>query len=149
MEQITGLLSALGNEIGIADLSPDDNGACSLFFDELVVNMEYHKESNLLHLYSHLGTLPGDGREELFVRMLEANCFYRGTQGGTLAIDEEADAALLFYQTPVDLLNEADFLRIVENFVNVADTWSGQLSGSGEHVAASEAEPDETPGIRV
>jgi len=126
--QFTDLLASFGKTVGIDNLTHDE-GYCCLFFDEVVVNLE--ERDGILFLYTTVGQLPENGREKLYAALLNANCFYKGTQGATLGADEKAGIVMLSYQTVLSVLDDATFEKIVENFVNVADTWTtkvGELS---------------------
>jgi hypothetical protein len=126
----SALLADFGKKIGIADLAPDEAGYCCLAFDEVVVNLEFNEASDQLFLSSHVGDLPDDGREALYEQLLEANYFFRGTNGAVLSVDTPSKQVVLLHQTPTVTLDGGSFETLIENFVNVAERWVGQLSGS-------------------
>ena len=74
--------------MGLPGLSLDENNHCVLLFDDKVVlNMELNEEKELLIIYSYLGEVPFEGRENIFESLLESNLFWKDTQGATIGID--------------------------------------------------------------
>ena len=128
---IDSLIPALGKHVGIPQLNLDDSGWCALFVDELVINIEYRDSSEQLFIYTPVGVLPAENREPLYRELLEANCFFRGTQGGCLSVDSGAGVVLLSFSWPVRALCEAELIQLIENVVNVAETWSKRLRRIG------------------
>ena len=123
------LLTAFGQEIGIPDLAFDANGTCSLIFDDMVVNIEKNTEGEKIFLYSTVGTIPATDKEPFYKMLLEANAFFKGTGGGTLAIDEPSCAVLFLYQMSVKAMDNAAFSRTIENFINITEHWVNKLNG--------------------
>ena len=150
-DQFADLLSDFGKEIGIPELAFDENGTCSLIFDEVVVNIEKNTEDGKLFFYSNLGTIPATQREGFYKTLLEANAFYKGTGGGTLAIDESSNIVLFLYQVPVKSLDHGTFSKTMENYINIVEYWTEQVKGypsASGTAAPADAEPRHV-GMRV
>jgi hypothetical protein len=141
-QRFAELVQQLGKTVGIDDLAPDDNGYLCLTFDERPVNIE--ERDGIIFLYAALGPLPTDDPENLYRRLLSANCFYRETQGATLGVDDRL-GVLLFYQTPVAALEGNQFETILQNFINTADAWRGRLE-EARSTGGAASTAAETPG---
>lgn len=126
-DQFAELLSEFGKEIGIPDLTFDENGTCSLIFDDVVVNIEKNTDDEKIFLYSNLGTIPPQQREAFYKKLLEANAFFKGTGGGTLAVDEHSNIVLFLYQVPVKSLDHGAFSKTMENYINIVEYWTEQV----------------------
>jgi hypothetical protein len=116
------LIRALGHAVGIDDLDLDDGGTCTLRFDETGLTLELDESEDRLVLHAALGRLPAEGQAELLARLLEANLFWKDTQGATLALDRREDRVLLLRAVPLDA-PPAGFPGLVERFVDAAEAW--------------------------
>lgn len=148
---IQTLLSEFGKTVGIPDLCFDENGYCCLFFDDMVVNMELAEDGDHLFLYSNVGEIPEGNLPAFYEMLLEGNYFFRKTRGATLGIDRDANIVLLIYRRPTLNLELSDFEQLIENFVNVTESWTRNINGF-EGSAADPADgsgDDLMPGIRV
>ena len=145
------MVAGLGAELGIEGLELDEYGYCCLEFPDQTINLEAD-DNGLIFLYAHLGNLPKDDKEEFYGLRLEANYFCQQTGGGTIGIDRNADVVLLLMQTHVSALETGDIRAMLENFLNVAVTWSRRVaeyaSGSGATPTANK-EAVLPPGQRV
>jgi hypothetical protein len=74
----------LGERIGLAGLGLDADGHVALGLDEVLVGLDVDDRTGVLPLYAHLGR-PGGGETALYRAMLDANLFWRGPGGATLA----------------------------------------------------------------
>ena len=126
-KELDGLVSDLGKEIGIPDLALDEESYGCLFVDDVALNLEYDEEGNRLLLYTRLGEAPERGRESFYETLLDANLFWKGTGGATIGLDKETGGVLLAYGFDLDGTSLADFKTVVENFVNIAETWIGRV----------------------
>ena len=144
---IDAILADFGASIGIPDLSFDENGFCCLFFDDVAVNLELDRAAGRLVAYANVGALPEKPDVEFQQMLLEANYFYRHTDGGTLGTDRESRLVVLAYQTPLVSLDLQRFNRLIENFVNMAERWATRIREFAPSAPASPA--GETPGMRV
>ncbi|MBW2067592.1 MAG: type III secretion system chaperone [Deltaproteobacteria bacterium] len=125
--EIQEALQELGSQIGIPDLSFDENGYCCLLFDDIVVNVEADSDSEILFLYSNVGELPPEANAELYEMLLEENFLFRGTGGGALGIDKDTGIIAYAYQIPFDLVSSGNFEQILENFVNLVEDFTQRI----------------------
>ncbi len=122
--EFSELLNNFGSRNGIEDLAPE-KGYCCLMFDDIVVNIE--ENNGNIFFYTPVGELPPEGGEEIYKALAKANFFFMGTQGATLSADPDSGMILLAYMTPACALDDTSFDKTVENFVNVAEEWSGKI----------------------
>jgi hypothetical protein len=140
------LIRALGHAVGIDALALDDNGTCTLRFDETMLTCELDAGEDQLVLHAVLGPLPTDGRAELLARLLEGNLFWKDTHGATLALDRRDARVLLLRAVPLDS-PPAGFPGVVERFVDGAEAWREVIAtsfGAGPQPTASTAFIDPT-----
>lgn len=124
---LEAMVEQLGRELEISGLALDEHGYACLFFDETAVNLEVD-ENGLLFLYTNIGTIPKQDREGFYRILLEANYFFQSTGGATIGIDEAEGIVLLIMQTRSQALEYEDFRQMLENFINITDTWTRRLS---------------------
>ena len=55
------LMAAFGDEIGIADLRPDEDGICNLAFDGMNVSFTSVPETERLAVWAEIGEMPPEG----------------------------------------------------------------------------------------
>lgn len=147
-EHVANLVKQFGADYEIDGLTLDENGYCCLMFDEIVVNLEAGEDGQLF-LYANVGTAPEDGREGFFQMLLEANYLYKNTAGGVIGYDAEHDIVLLTIQTPGSTLEKSSFETLLENFVNVAATWTQRVSEYSEPTVEMDEAVVPTSGVRV
>lgn len=125
------LLNDLGLTMGLANLKFNEEGCARLVFDgKTSVNLESDAETGLLQIYTDLGPLPAEGREALYLSLLEGNLFGLGTQGATLAVDSANREVVLCRTLTANEQSASTFVAIIESFVNSAEQWRAQLDGS-------------------
>ncbi len=123
-ETFNKLMASLATRIGLPSLSTTQDGIYDLFFDDLPLTFQYLPENDSLLLFSSLGKLPDQGREELCLKLLEANHFFSGTAGATLSAHRSTGLVGLHQVVPMQILDEARFLQILEAYMNTAEQWA-------------------------
>ncbi len=140
-ENFQVLLKELGTTIGLADLSPDDEGYCSLTFDDkIVLNLQYDQRTENIVIFTELGEVRDELALKVYSRFLEANMFWKDTGGGTLCVEPKTMTAMLEYQESVAKMDEVRFQQLVEGFINIAEYWIGYLN---ELQTGDNLQPDE------
>lgn len=126
--KVETLLSELGVFLGLNKLSFNENGVCSLVFNELInVHIEPDGESKL-YIYSPICELPQDikDREKLLSVLFEAQLFGKGTQMLHFGLDAEENKIYLW-----KVIENADTGKeirdMIEVFCNVFDAWEHQI----------------------
>ncbi len=140
------LLQNLGQSVNLPGLGFDANGCARLLVDgTIAVNFEHDPASASIQLYSTLGALPSQGREALFLQLLEANLFGARTLGSTLAVDSLYGEIVLCRSVPLDDAEPASFADLVAQFVSTVEDWTARLDAplpaTPSDVPAEPAEP--------
>lgn len=136
------LTNALGKAAGIPDAAPGADGVFRMEIGEKPLSVIRQGEG--IVLYCALGNLPADADAANRVRaaLLSANVLYRETYGACLGAAPEDRVVTLCFQTPMHSVTEEGFVRIVENFLTLAELWEKRLAELGE----GEARPGEKDG---
>ena len=127
-ESFERLLAAFAVRTGLDSVKATPQGICNLFFDGLPLTLQYLPESGSLLLFSCLGKLPDEGREAFCLTLLEANHFFSGTGGATLSAQRSTGLVALHQTVPMQILDEARFLQILETYMNTAEHWAKALA---------------------
>lgn len=137
---VDAALSAFGSVIGLPDLGWDEARCCSLQFDEVTVNLEHVAEEQQIYVLCRLGQAPGHEGDRLAVyqKLLEWNCFYRGTGGGVIGVDGGEGGIILSHRISVANPSGERLAAFIEEFLQVAETLRGEL---GETPAADSGTP--------
>lgn len=85
------LISKLGEMIGISDLSFDDEGSCSVLFDE--DEFFFEKIKDHLVIIAPLGS--AENKEDLYREILEANFMGQDCALGSIGINKEQEEFVL------------------------------------------------------
>lgn len=141
------LLNQFGKSIGLDNLSLEQDETSLLVFDDkVVVNFRYDADHDSLLIFSPVGMLPAQNRAEICEYLLQANLFWTGTGGGTLAVDAATDEVILAYRTPVANLDSVSLERLVDSFVTGAEAWIAILHGQ---VDVADVELPTVPGFAM
>lgn len=129
------LMAAFGNEIGIADLRPDEDGICNLAFDGMNVSFTSVPETERLAVWAEIGEMPPEGGDRLCRAMMEAMFMGQATAGASFSINGETGR---IYHQRIESLRGLDFdefRAMVEKFVNTLEQWR-KLTAEYRPVAA-------------
>lgn len=141
LEASANLIRSLGDELGIEGLELDEYGYCCLEFPDQTINIEAD-DAGLIFLYSHLGNLPAENQTEFYAQLLEANYFWQQTGGACIGIDRAANVVLLAAQAHVSSLYITDLKNMLENFLNIAVTWTRRIQAFDGSPASTDQEKD-------
>ena len=130
--QLETLLNGLGEVVGLVGIGLNENGVCSLSFNqEIRVNIERDDERDrMVHVYSILCEIPSgiETREKLFSSLLQANLFGRGTgPKARFALDQHAGEIILHYTFHEEQTDIGAFLDDIQTFVNLVEIWDERL----------------------
>lgn len=138
------LLQGLGEEIGLADLRPDEDGTCRLGMDDMVVDMKATGDGRHVLLFGEIAPLPQERREELVMQLLGGNFLFQGTAGAALGLDVDTHTLYLQQMESLDGLDELAFAKLLETFANTMESWKKLLSDfelQAESAPAQEEQP--------
>lgn len=125
-EAFTSLLSTLAPALGLPEISlREDDPSCLLVIDDFEVSLRYLPGSDTVMMFTVVAPLPEKGRNELFASLLDANTFFHGTQGFTLAAREDTGVTLQGVM-PMRVLDSANMPVWLQNFVNIAEEWQAR-----------------------
>ena len=141
LDLANNLLNTFGLTIGIDGLRLDDQGYCCLRFDALDTHFQYDQADDSLVLFARLGALDEDALAEGCAWMMNANLFWAGTNGATLALQPGPNLVFLQTKTPVQAMDYPRFERWLGEFVSAADRWAANLQqlNAGEPLAPAVA----------
>jgi hypothetical protein len=128
-EAMQNLFKEFGETIGIPDLQPDEENRCNLMFDEVAVSFELNQDGNSIYVYSYLGDVPSENREQFYAGLLDANYTFKHTQGATLGVEYASKKVLLIREYGLEAMRLASFEHAVEQFVNLAEYWKQKMPG--------------------
>lgn len=112
------LIAELGRNIGLEGLAFENDGTCSVFFDEDEVFFEKH--GGKLLFIAPLGS--AEGKEDLYRTVLEANFLGGGAALGAIGIDPDQDGFVLSRVLEGDE-DYADFERSLLLFIRCLRKW--------------------------
>ena len=121
------LLAGFGESIGIHDLTPDEQGACTLKFDDQVVTFQQEQSSGRMIAYSVLGQLGADTPASKLRDLLSANLFWLGTADATLALDADSQKLVLERRFDTERCSPVEFEELIGLFVDTAEAWHEQF----------------------
>ena len=123
LEAFKSLLSTLAPALGLPEITIREEDPVSLLgIDDFEVSLRYLPASDLVMLFTVVAPLPEQGKEQLHAALLDANTFFHGTQGFTLAAREDTGVTLQGVM-PLRVLDSSNITTWVQNFLNVAEHW--------------------------
>lgn len=121
-----------GKEIGLPDLKLNDDGICSLSFDEkLNVDIVYRKDQEQVIFAAPVGNIPVEGQENFFKQLLISNAFGIENAGATLGIEEEENRVILSYMFISSTFSFDLFKTVLGNFVDLVEAWQEKIETMG------------------
>ena len=149
-EQVQVLLRDLGGLVGLPELGLDADGHCSLVFDGRVeVDLAYAEGDDRLTVAALLGRLPVDAPAERYLELLDANFFWRGTEGATLGVERDSGTVVLLEALPLAGLDIGGLERHLDVFVATAETWVQALAAGGGAADGQAAIAPAGPGFMI
>ena len=126
-DAFTSLLSALAPALGLPEITVrEDDPSCLLVIDDFEVSLRWLPEADMVMMFTVVAPLPLEGREALYAELLDANTFFHGTQGFTLAAREDTGVTLQGVMS-MRMLDGSNVAQWVQNFV--ADPSDGRSAG--------------------
>jgi hypothetical protein len=133
MTRFTSVLESLAKMLEIPPLELDGNGAAGLQInDDIFLSLHYDADMETFLLYSPVGMLR-DNEAATLAALLEANAFFAGTAGFTLALAD--DVVILQAGVPIAALDVTLLFQLMERFVHVWEYWNEILTSGGDEEA--------------
>jgi Tir chaperone protein (CesT) family len=148
-QKMNDLLNELGTLLGLEDLALNENNCCFLSFDDTYVTIEHDPVTSHTVLFSPIGGIPKENREEFYITLLDGNFFWQSTSGATLSIDREEELVYLFYDFEPKHTSFSQFQNVLENFVAVAEEWTGKTNSFSVEVEPDSIKSEPENAIKV
>ncbi len=118
--------SSLGVEKDEAIKALENNAFQIQLKDSLLISTEIDEKTGDIIFSAELGTIKTDFIPQIAVLLLQANVFWTGTNGATLALDQSTSTVLLLDRVSpnTELKN---FEARLTNFLETASLWSTHL----------------------
>jgi hypothetical protein len=116
----------LGEKLKIEGLVADEENNCYLAFDEkYFVKCSLDLEKEQVSFLAYIGALPDD--KAVYYRGLLQSCyFWIDTAGANLSLDPSDGTLLLIQYCDMNMLNSAEFYKVLEKFVNAMEHWDAK-----------------------
>jgi len=145
-EQVQLLLRDLGKLVGMNDLALDEHGRCALLIDDrLEISVTFANGDDHLVMAALVGELPADAPQERYAALLDANFFWRGTNGATLGVDRDTRAVVLLERLPITGLYVGHLEAILGDFVDSGLDWMNRLANHTDEPQGASAAADHSP----
>lgn len=140
-ENAAATLAEFGTQIGLPSLAFDESGLSSIGFDDFIVNLELTANGELLSLSIWLDNISEERRAEVALHMADANYLLYGTNGATLGMSRNGGDVVLAVQVDTGTLSLQRLSTVIENLLNLAETWKQRLSQQDVAAPDTGAEP--------
>lgn len=125
--EVNGLLKQLGKILDLP-LELDANNRCLILLDEkIVLNLELDEERHELIVYAYISVVPFAAKELVLGILLEANFFWRISNGSTFALDKQTQTLVLQRKFELPLREVENFEDDIAVFVDVAEAWMKRI----------------------
>lgn len=119
-DMYAGLLKTLGNDLGIEDVHPNEDGECTLAFDDCFVSFSFIEDAGMISMYSGVCEVPGDCPREVLEMLLDEQVFFKGTRGATLSLSKSRHMVLAHLNLFIGVLDSERFSAAVQNLLQTA-----------------------------
>lgn len=121
MEAVNNLLKELGKHIGLEQLELDEDGQCTLAFDEEIVVTFVADPDGGLNAVSFVGELPESGAESFVKALLEENFLPSNHGGGRFAMEPNSNRVVMVGRWDAQKTDLGFLSAQLESFVNSID----------------------------
>ncbi|MCL2001639.1 MAG: type III secretion system chaperone [Planctomycetes bacterium] len=111
-------------------LEVEDESTVHASFDGIPLILEHLPEAEQILLVAPIADMPAEGGNALCREILKGQYLFAETRGATLALDADENFVCLQIAPSMRALTPENFPALVENFLNVAETWRGRLETS-------------------
>ena len=111
-----------GKEVGLPNLKLNENGVCSLCFNDCIsVDIVYNEKNNNCFLASPICLIPNNDREKFYEQLLISNNTYNENGGVILGIEEDTNRVVLSYIFIANTFTYFRFENVLRNFVGIVE----------------------------
>ncbi len=122
IEQFKKLIDDFAKNIGLEDVSVNEEGECVLGVDDFMLTISLQGSTVLF--YSPVGSAQNKNKEELYAKLLHANYFYSQTNGATLGVNPFSLEVQLIYREQLQMLDTSTISTILEIFLDRVEYWN-------------------------
>ncbi len=101
----------------------------------LTITIDWHPETEMVELFSTVGTYPSELEAQVMKVMMQANYLREVTAGGTFSARLDKKEIYLAYESPIVAFvegREEDFVELIGKFGAVASDWKNLLQEISE-----------------
>ena len=139
-QNLQTLLQRLGQTVGIADLSLDEDNYCLLRLDgTLDIAVEFVEDAELVVFTARCGALGEQNRAAILQQITDANFYWTGAGGGTLSTNSREGMVYLHFRESTAHLDQARLESLLQALVMNTERWSARLA------TASSSAPADAP----
>ena len=111
-------INKYGKEVGLPNLKFNENGVCSLCFDEKInVDIVYNEKNDQCFFASPICTIPDKEQEKFYEQLLLDNSNISDNKGALFGIEEEQNRVVLSYTFIASTFTFEHFKTSLNNFV--------------------------------
>ncbi len=136
MEHYRHILAAAAEQLGFENVKADEQGGCTLQFEDTFVSFSCQEESSQASLVIPVAEVTGECPREVLERLLDAQLFFKDTRGGTFSFDKTKGWVLLHLNLMADAIDESMLRNAIENMLDVARNFGEEIA---ELMAGGEA----------
>lgn len=126
--EVNRLLKELGKVLDLSSLELDSNNHCLILFDDkIVLNLELDESDGALIVYAYVSVVPFTAKELILEILLEANFFWKISNGSTFAIDKQTQTLVLEQKFSLPLKDPGHFQDTLALFVDVVEAWMKRI----------------------
>ena len=123
------IMDEFAAKIGLKErIEIDEDGFCSFGVDGATVAIQGMDELELLSLSAAVGAPPPERLEQLYLKLLEANYNFRGTDGATLSVDPQTGVVHLCQYAPYAALDADRTVALVSKFIDMLLDWRTRVA---------------------
>ena len=132
MQDVKQMVTDFAAKMGLDGLVFGENDIAGIQFDNLPLNIHADQEAGELTLFLRLGDVPADPEERLaaYGFLLKTNNFARETEGCVLGVDDSEEGVYMSHRFAAGTLGVERLERIVEAFLNLAESLAAALSAA-------------------
>ena len=119
------LVERLRENLGASAVTRDTEHQYTAEMEGFLLMVHHLEDSGQILLSTCVAPLPREGRERVFLTLLQGQYFFQRTAGATLAVDNDASFIVLQAVYALRLLTADSFVHAVERFMQAAEYWRG------------------------
>lgn len=133
MEDFDEIMKALGAETGLDGLAPDSDGIYDLEIDGHSLSLCAPAGTGTFVVWAAVGSVPPEGRRELYEQLLRAMYRLRETDGARFSILRETESLVLQRADRVAGLDVERLVDALDSFVGVLADWRRRVADFRPH----------------